>query len=395
MLTIEQYFLVQLQEELSEVSKHISKALRFGIHSCKPGTQVSEEAHILDELDDVDMALVLLRELGQLPQQHSSQARWEARRAKVLKHYRHSVLQSQVEGVTQYFEEGIAAYEASLPPEQRADAYLRECFRCGERAHAGECPDWLKCYTKVLPSLGHPLFRLNTVPIGSHIRVTQELWTSLGFTGEPEPAQVKKVYATGNSGKAHYVAAYGNKEFVVDTESATPVDTFLEQSKAAEASQAYQLGRVDSYLEKLKAEGVRASRVQDSIVIEELPEGSRTLSDHMQAEMDSVSAHIARGMSMPVGSYATNRRASLKESGWRPQEPPLIGIGRYILPPLSTWWDVCGLAGDPQPMRVEGYYTGGYMASFKAGQFRVSWVGTIPAQDPEAGTIPEEPPTTT
>lgn len=61
-LNKQNYLLIVLLEEASEVQKAITKAIRFGLMDVKPATQQTNKAMIADELSDMQGVIELLKE---------------------------------------------------------------------------------------------------------------------------------------------------------------------------------------------------------------------------------------------------------------------------------------------------------------------------------------------
>ncbi len=53
-----------LQEECAEVIQAVSKIMRFGINSCKPGKPRTNREHLEDELGDMLAMIDLLQEMN-------------------------------------------------------------------------------------------------------------------------------------------------------------------------------------------------------------------------------------------------------------------------------------------------------------------------------------------
>ncbi len=57
-----EYLLNQLREEMDEVGQICSKILRFGIDSVKPGEEATNRQKLVEELNDVQASIELLKE---------------------------------------------------------------------------------------------------------------------------------------------------------------------------------------------------------------------------------------------------------------------------------------------------------------------------------------------
>ena len=66
MMTKIQYLLVCLAEESAEVAQRATKALRFGLGESQPGQSLTNAERILDELEDLQIIVEMLREEGAL-----------------------------------------------------------------------------------------------------------------------------------------------------------------------------------------------------------------------------------------------------------------------------------------------------------------------------------------
>lgn len=59
-----EHVLVVLMEECAEIQKDVAKALRFGMDDSYPGSDVTNEMRINEELNDLLGTLILLEEMG-------------------------------------------------------------------------------------------------------------------------------------------------------------------------------------------------------------------------------------------------------------------------------------------------------------------------------------------
>lgn len=62
-----EYLLTVASEECSEIAQNISKALRFGLDSHKPGTDTSNAEKIMQEYYDLKAVIIKLQQEGHLP----------------------------------------------------------------------------------------------------------------------------------------------------------------------------------------------------------------------------------------------------------------------------------------------------------------------------------------
>ena len=62
----DEYYLIQLAEECSEVQKNIMKALRFGLEDCNPKRPDKNNVELIEEeLIDLEVAIDLVRTMVQ------------------------------------------------------------------------------------------------------------------------------------------------------------------------------------------------------------------------------------------------------------------------------------------------------------------------------------------
>lgn len=89
-MTKEQHLLTILAEECVEVAQRVTKALRFGLDETQPGSGATNAERIMDELVDVRVILLMLQEIGTLPEANSSQDVVDKKKAKVNKYISYS-----------------------------------------------------------------------------------------------------------------------------------------------------------------------------------------------------------------------------------------------------------------------------------------------------------------
>lgn len=61
MINKQDYFLLKLAEECAEVSQMVSKCLRFGMDNIKPGETLNNKERLIDELEDIEAILHVLK----------------------------------------------------------------------------------------------------------------------------------------------------------------------------------------------------------------------------------------------------------------------------------------------------------------------------------------------
>ena len=90
MLSEEEHLLTILGEECAEVSHRISKALRFGLLETQPGQLLTNEARMVQELQDLVAVAWLLLDRNVIHGDIFDRDACDAKRAKVLKYLAYS-----------------------------------------------------------------------------------------------------------------------------------------------------------------------------------------------------------------------------------------------------------------------------------------------------------------
>lgn len=87
-MTKEQYLLLLLMEECTEVSQRASKAIRFGLNEVQKGQDYSNSYRIMHEMADLVAVYQMLAEEDVLP--HVSSDLIDVKKEKIEKYYQYS-----------------------------------------------------------------------------------------------------------------------------------------------------------------------------------------------------------------------------------------------------------------------------------------------------------------
>ena len=129
MMTKIQYLLVCLAEESAEVAQRATKALRFGLDEAQPGQSLSNAEHILEELEDLQIIVDMLREEGALSE-----------RQPALSEIYSSLLKRKRAKVLKYMDYAVQCGTVEKPPPGPG-----ECIGCLGLVHYESCPKWERC----------------------------------------------------------------------------------------------------------------------------------------------------------------------------------------------------------------------------------------------------------